>query len=195
MLKIRLARHGRKKLPFYRIVLTEHTKPAQSGYKLVLWWFNPLSHTMEANVEAIKEWISKWAQPTERVAKLLFADTKDNFFKNYFVERESTKWKEIEAKKKADAETKVQEAKEKQEAAKAALAQEDDIKLDSTVEQEVIEEKQDIVEEKTEVVEENSTEINETKEEPKEEINEESNEEKIETVDGNVNDTKENTAQ
>jgi len=36
MLKIRLARHGRKKAPFYRIVLTEHTKPAQSGYKLVL---------------------------------------------------------------------------------------------------------------------------------------------------------------
>jgi ribosomal protein S16 len=36
MLKIRLARHGRKKAPFYRIVLTEHTKPAQSGYQTVL---------------------------------------------------------------------------------------------------------------------------------------------------------------
>lgn len=120
MLKIRLARHGRKKLPFYRIVLTEHTKPSQSWYKLVLWRFNPLSHTMEANVPEIKEWISKWAQPTERVAKLLFADTKDTFFKNYFVERESTKWKEIEAKKKAEVETKIQAAKEKAEAVKAA---------------------------------------------------------------------------
>jgi small subunit ribosomal protein S16 len=120
MLKIRLARHGRKKLPFYRIVLTEHTKPSQSWYKLVLWRFNPLSHTMEANVPEIKEWISKWAQPTERVAKLLFADTKDTFFKNYFVERESTKWKEIEAKKKAEVEAKIQAAKEKAEAVKAA---------------------------------------------------------------------------
>jgi small subunit ribosomal protein S16 len=122
MLKIRLARHGRKKLPFYRIVLTEHTKPSQSWYKLVLWRFNPLSHTMEANVPEIKDWISKWAQPTERVAKLLFADTKDWFFKNYFVERESTKWKEIEAKKKAEADAKIQEAKEKAEAAKALQA-------------------------------------------------------------------------
>ncbi len=140
MLKIRLARHGRKKLPFYRIVLTEHTKPAQSGYKLVLWWFNPLSHTMEANVAEIKEWISKWAQPTERVAKLLFADTKDNFFKNYFVERESTKWKEIEAKKKAEAEAKAQEAKEKQEAAKAAAAQAEQEKVVESDTQEVVEE-------------------------------------------------------
>ncbi len=101
-------------------MLTEHTKPSQSGYKLVLWWFNPLAHTMEADVTAIKEWISKWAQPTERVAKLLFADTKDDFFKKYFIERESTKWKEIEAKKKAEAEAKAQELREKQEAAKAA---------------------------------------------------------------------------
>jgi small subunit ribosomal protein S16 len=115
MLKIRLARHGRKKLPFYRIVLTEHTKPAQSGYKLVLWRFNPLSHTMEANVAEIKEWISKWAQPTERVAKLLFADTKDSFFKDYFVERESTKWKEIQAKKIAEEKLKKEEIKAKQE--------------------------------------------------------------------------------
>ena len=89
MLKIRLARHGRKKLPFYRIVLTEHTKPAKAWYKLVLGWFNPLSHTMRADVSAIKEWISKWAQPTERVAKLLFADTKDDFFKKYFIRTKS----------------------------------------------------------------------------------------------------------
>ncbi|NOZ43915.1 MAG: hypothetical protein GXP45_02005 [bacterium] len=30
MLKIRLARHGRKKRPFYRIVLTEHLKPVHA---------------------------------------------------------------------------------------------------------------------------------------------------------------------
>lgn len=36
MLKIRLARGGKHKSPFYRIVLTEHTKPAQSGYMKVL---------------------------------------------------------------------------------------------------------------------------------------------------------------
>ncbi|HRU49970.1 MAG TPA: 30S ribosomal protein S16 [Candidatus Absconditabacterales bacterium] len=143
MLKIRLARHGRKKLPFYRIVLTEHTKPAQAGYKLVLGWFNPLSHTMEADIPAIKEWISKGAQPTERVAKLLFADTKDDFFKKYFIERESTKGKEIEAKKKAEAEAKAQELKEKQEAAKAAA---EEVAAQEEVKSEVAQTEESVVE-------------------------------------------------
>jgi len=99
MLKIRLARHGRKNLPFYRIVLTEHTRPAQSGYKLVLWWYNPIAHEMDVNLDEVKLWLSKWAQLSERVAKLLFAKTKDDMFKKYFVERTSTKALEIHNKR------------------------------------------------------------------------------------------------
>lgn len=99
MLKIRLARHGRKNLPFYRIVLTEHTRPAQSGYKLVLWWFNPTAHEMDVNLDEIKIWLSKWAQLSERVAKLLYAKTKDDMFKKYFTERTSTKALEIHNKR------------------------------------------------------------------------------------------------
>ena len=122
MLKIRLARHGRKNLPFYRIVLTEHTRPAQSGYKLVLGWFNPIAHEMDANLDEIKLWLSKWAQLSERVAKLLYANTKDDMFKKYFVERTSTKALEIHNKRieeekavkaekaAAEAETPVEEA-------------------------------------------------------------------------------------
>ena len=123
MLKIRLARHGRKKAPFYRIVLTEHTKPAKAGYQTVLWWFNPLAHTMEAKIDEIKAWIAKGAQPSERVAKLLFADTKDTFFKKFFVERTRTKWKEAEDAKKAEVEAKAQAAKEKAAAEKEAAAE------------------------------------------------------------------------
>ncbi len=123
MLKIRLARHGRKKAPFYRIVLTEHTKPAQAGYQTVLGRFNPLAHTMEAKIEEIKAWIAKGAQPSERVAKLLFADTKDEFFKKFFVERTRTKGKEAEEAKKAEAEEKAQAAKEKAAAEKEAAAE------------------------------------------------------------------------
>ncbi len=183
MLKIRLARHGRKKAPFYRIVLTEHTKPAQSGYKLVLWRFNPLSHTMEANIDEIKNWISKWAQPSERVAKLLFAETKDKMFKEYFLERESTKWKAKEAEKKAEAEAKQAEAKEKSEAAAKAEAEK--------VEEAKPEEANDIVEEKTEekiedkVEEKTEDATPESKEEIKEEIVEEEpkEEEKTEETD------------
>lgn len=121
MLKIRLARHGRKNLPFYRIVLTEHTRPAQSGYKLVLWRYNPIAHEMDVNLDEVKLWLSKWAQLSERVAKLLFAKTKDDMFKKYFVERTSTKAleihnKRIEEEKAAKAEKAAAEAEAKAQA-------------------------------------------------------------------------------
>lgn len=88
MLRIRLSRHGRKKRPFYRIVLTEHLKQVKSGYKDVLGWFDPLAHTMQVDVESVKEWISKGAKPSERVAKLLYKETKDKMFTKYYEERE-----------------------------------------------------------------------------------------------------------
>lgn len=88
MLAIRLSRHGRSKRPFYRVVLTEHTKPAKSGYQQVLGSYDPLKHNFQADVEAIKTLISNGAQPSERVAKLLFQSTKDEFFHKFFVERE-----------------------------------------------------------------------------------------------------------
>jgi small subunit ribosomal protein S16 len=88
MLKIRLARHGRKKRPFYRIVLTEHTKPTHAGYQKIFGRFDPLAHTMQVDVEAVKSWIEKGAKPSERVAKLLYKDTNDKFFSKYYEERE-----------------------------------------------------------------------------------------------------------
>lgn len=59
MLAIRLSRHGRKKLPFYRVVLTEHTKPVKVGYKEILGSYDPMKHILEVNVDVIKSWISK----------------------------------------------------------------------------------------------------------------------------------------
>ena len=127
MLKIRLARHGRKNLPFYRIVLTEHTRPAQSGYKLVLWWFNPTAHEMDVNLDEVKLWLSKWAQLSERVAKLLFAKTKDDMFKKYFTERTSTKALEIHNKR---IEEEKAAAAEKAAEAEAKAAQEEQVAVD-----------------------------------------------------------------
>ena len=88
MLVIRLSRQGRSKRPFYRVVLTEHTKPAQCGHLEVLGSYDPLKHIFEADVESIKSWISKWAQPSERVAKLLFKSTNDSMFKKFYKEVE-----------------------------------------------------------------------------------------------------------
>lgn len=83
MLVIRLARAGKHKSPFYRIVLTENTKPVQAGYQKVLWWFNPLHHEHKVDEDEIKEWINKWAQLSERVAKLLFNETKNEIYKKF----------------------------------------------------------------------------------------------------------------
>jgi len=138
MLKIRLARHGRKNLPFYRIVLTEHTRPAQSGYKLVLGWFNPIAHEMDVNLDEVKLWLSKGAQLSERVAKLLYAKTKDDMFKKYFTERTSTKAleihnKRIEEEKAAAAEKAAAEAEAK--AAQEAQAAESEAPAEAPAEE------------------------------------------------------------
>ncbi len=88
MLTIRLSRHGRTKVPFYRVVLTEHTKPVKVWYKEVLGWYDPMKHTLEVDVPAIKAWIAKWACPSERVAKLIYQQTKDELFQKFFEHRE-----------------------------------------------------------------------------------------------------------
>lgn len=88
MLKVRLARAGRKKRAFFRIVLTEHTRPPQSGYKEVLGWFDPIKHEMKADAEKIKELITKGVQLSPRVAKILFAETKDATFEKFFEKKD-----------------------------------------------------------------------------------------------------------
>ncbi len=88
MLVIRLSRHGRKNLAVYRVVLSEHTKPVKYWYKEVLWSYDPIQHKFTANVDSIISWINKWAQPSERVAKLLLKETKNEFFSKFFEHRE-----------------------------------------------------------------------------------------------------------
>ena len=88
MLVIRLSRHGRKNLAVYRVVLSEHTKPVKYWYKEVLWSYDPVQHAFKADVEAILSWIKKWAQPSERVAKLLLKETKNEFFSKFIEHRE-----------------------------------------------------------------------------------------------------------
>ena len=63
-LKIRLSRGGAKKRPFYKIVVAEALSPRDGKFieRLVL------------DVERAKYWISKGAQPTLRVAKMLSSD-------------------------------------------------------------------------------------------------------------------------
>ncbi len=71
--RIRLARAGRKKKPFYRIVVTDSRAPRDSGYKEVIGTYNPLTEpsTIEIDEEKAKDWLNKGARPSEAVERLL----------------------------------------------------------------------------------------------------------------------------
>lgn len=72
MLKIRLSRAGKKDMPFFRVVLTEHTAAAKHWYKEVLGFYNPL--TKEFNIkdlEKVKKYLSNGVQFSPRVEKLI----------------------------------------------------------------------------------------------------------------------------
>ncbi len=76
MLKIRLARGGRKKVPFYRIVATNSTSPRDSKFLEKLGTYNPLANDTDEkklviNKERVEHWLAVGAKPTERVALFL----------------------------------------------------------------------------------------------------------------------------
>ena len=75
-LKIRLARGGAKKRPFYRIVVAEASAPRDGRYVERLGTYNPMvpkddEQRLTLDGERISFWMSKGAQPTERVHKML----------------------------------------------------------------------------------------------------------------------------
>lgn len=75
-LKIRLSRGGAKKRPFYRIVVADSRMPRDGRFIERLGTFDPLKAKDDAarlvvDAEKAKVWITKGAQPTDRVARLL----------------------------------------------------------------------------------------------------------------------------
>ena len=78
-LKIRLSRGGSKKRPFYKIVVAEALSPRDGKFIERLGSYNPMvakdhPERMVLNSERAKYWISKGAQPTLRVAKMISSD-------------------------------------------------------------------------------------------------------------------------
>ena len=75
-LKIRLARGGSKKRPYYHIVLADARSPRDGRFLEKLGSWNPMlakdnDKRIELNIERIQEWIAKGAQPTDRVLRFL----------------------------------------------------------------------------------------------------------------------------
>jgi small subunit ribosomal protein S16 len=71
--KIRLARHGAKKAPFYRIVVADSRSPRDGRFIDRIGTYNPRTQPSDIQVDAekAKEWLEKGAQPTDQVRKLL----------------------------------------------------------------------------------------------------------------------------
>ena len=70
--KIRLKRIGKKKVPFYRIIVSDSKAPVQGKFIEEIGTYDPNTDpsTVKVNEELAKKWLSNGAQPTESVAKL-----------------------------------------------------------------------------------------------------------------------------
>ena len=73
MLKIRLSRVGKKKQPSYRVVIADARATRDGAFVDIVGRYNPVSNpkVIEFDADKVREWLSKGAQPTERVEKLL----------------------------------------------------------------------------------------------------------------------------
>ncbi len=71
--KIRLARHGAKKKPFYRIVVADSKCPRDGRYLEIVGTYNPLPDSVEVTLksERIKYWMGQGAIASDTVKSLL----------------------------------------------------------------------------------------------------------------------------
>lgn len=71
MLKIRLSRVGRKHVPLYRIVVTEHSQSAKHGYIKVLGHYNPVTKALDFDATEAEKYVNNGAQYSETLQRIL----------------------------------------------------------------------------------------------------------------------------
>lgn len=75
MVRIRLARSGSKKRPFYYIVAAEQRDKRDGRFIERIGYFNPMAKGQDSrltiNVETYQQWLKKGAQPSERILSLV----------------------------------------------------------------------------------------------------------------------------
>ena len=73
--RIRLARVGSKKNPIYRVVVADSRSPRDGKFIEIVGRYNPQTQpsTIEIDEAKVKDWISKGAQPTDSVRRLMKA--------------------------------------------------------------------------------------------------------------------------
>ena len=126
MLKIRLKRLGAKKNPTYRVIVINSTTKREGRPIQELGHYNPKTKVMKLDKASALDWISKGAQPTERVQYLIKHCKEDGTLD--YQKKETVKLsKKALAKKQAEEEAKAAaeaEAKAKAEEEAAAPAEE-----------------------------------------------------------------------
>ena len=116
-LRIRLARGGAKRRPYYRVVVADIRSPRDGRFIERLGTYNPLlgkddPKRVTLNEERIRHWLGHGATPTDRVARFLGAAN--------IIEMPAQRNNPQKAKPKAKAVARLEEEREKAEAAKAA---------------------------------------------------------------------------
>lgn len=75
MVVIRLARGGAKKRPFYQVVVTDSRNARDGRFIERVGFFNPVAQgqaeRVRIDMDLYNQWISKGAQPSDRVAQLV----------------------------------------------------------------------------------------------------------------------------
>jgi small subunit ribosomal protein S16 len=73
VLRIRLRRAGKKKQPFYRLVVADSRAPRDGAFIETIGTYNPLTEpaTVTVNAEAAKKWIGQGAIPSDRATLIL----------------------------------------------------------------------------------------------------------------------------
>ena len=77
-MKIRLARGGSKKRPYYSIVAADSRMPRDGRFKEKLGTYNPLlakdsEYRVKMDIDRVKHWLDQGAEPTDRVSRMLEA--------------------------------------------------------------------------------------------------------------------------
>ena len=120
-LKIRLARGGAKKRPYYRVVVADSRMPRDGRFIERVGSYNPMvpkdhDDRLTLNGEKIAEWMGKGALPSDRVAKLM---AQAGLAEAPAIPTNQTKQSEPKAKAKLRIEEKAEKARQAAEAAAA----------------------------------------------------------------------------
>ena len=71
MLKIRLSRVGRKGIPLFRVVVTEHSQSAKHGYIEILGHYNPITKAFDFDQKKADAYVKNGAQYSDTLQKIV----------------------------------------------------------------------------------------------------------------------------